>query len=1076
MPAFSPSRILRATPHQIETLRTLSQTKQNWSDTLALPRSQFPARPSPEQVETYRKRCADDLYTWQRAIRPTAVDTDDGVKDNNFVLHDGPPYANGAVHVGHALNKVLKDLMLRWELSRGKRVHYRPGWDCHGLPIELKALQQPKLPAQQAKALKDTPGAEAQAAADASVTMTATEIRKVARQLASDTIEAQKKSFRGWGIMGEWENPYTTMSKDFEIRQLGVFREMVRKGLISRHHRPVYWSPSSRTALAEAELEYDDNHKCTAAFVKMPFVRLPEVLRSNPAVKAGYVSALIWTTTPWTLPANKAIAVNDDIEYSVVEIANDSGSFEQQDQMLIGKDRLEHVLSHLAEGLQTKTIIETVRGSELSNGAACFNLFTATESPIVRADFVTATSGTGLVHMAPGHGMEDYQVCQQNGIESAFAPVDDKGRYTAEAFPASGQNDFEGLDVQTAGVKAVLKILADPRKYLPMGVYESSGVLLLAAHKFVHKNPIDWRTKKPVIVRATAQWFADTSAIKDRALRALKDVQFIPESGKTRLRSFVEGRSQWCISRQRAWGVPIPALYHVETGEACITDKSIEHIVSVVEQKGIDAWFSDPADDATWLFDSLEPGKWVRATDTMDVWFDSGTSWTSLSQRDEDVPLSDVYVEGTDQHRGWFQSSLLTSVATQDTESRPLAPFRLLTTHGFALDGEGKKMSKSLGNVVSPDEILSGSLVPHAKGKNKGKSLPPPPSKQAQQAMMGPDVLRLWVASSDYTRDVSISQPVLQSIQQALQKYRVTFKFLLGVLHDYPAPTPQHSLLSDLDFADRVVLWRLRKCSEAVYEAYRDYRFYAGINEVNKFVNNDLSAFYFEIIKDRLYTGSTAVRRHTQTILVYVLHGMMKMLGPATPHLLEEAWEWMPPAMKTHNVAEIEADMDLHPLRQVWNQPFQAGGFGLDDDHRLEASLHAFRKVSSAVKIAQEEARSARHLGSGLACEVAIHLSQNAEKLATDLTWLRRDELPGLLVVSDVQILSSGEEEATREADWRYEQPFEFASRGGQVTGKVVVLPPIGEKCVRCWKYTAEEANLPCAPCVEALVEGGKLV
>lgn len=1001
--------------------------------------------------------------------------TDTEQKNNTFVLHDGPPYANGAVHVGHALNKVLKDLMVRWELSRGKTVHYRPGWDCHGLPIELKALQQPGLPTQQAKAIKDAPGKEAKAAADAARQMTATEIREVARKLASETIETQKQSFREWGVMGEWDQPYKTMSKDFEMRQLRVFREMVRKGLISRHHRPVYWSPSSRTALAEAELEYDDNHKCTAAFVKMPLVKVPEALSRHSAIRGENLSALIWTTTPWTLPANKAIAVNDDIEYCVVEIAQ-PGDTGPCDQLLVAKERIEHVLSHLPEGSSFRMVVEGLSGAHLSDGAAAFNIFTAIASPILSADFVTATSGTGIVHMAPGHGMEDYQVCQHHNITPAFAPVDNEGRYTSEAFPAGdGEQQLTGLDAQTAGVKRVISILEDPQEHLPKGVFEGGRSLLLAAHKFTHKNPIDWRTKQPVIVRATAQWFADASAIKNQALQALEAVQFIPEGGKTRLQSFIEGRSQWCISRQRAWGVPIPALYHVETGDVCITDDSINHIISVVEQKGIDAWFSDPPDDTTWLVGDLEPGKWIRGTDTMDVWFDSGTSWTSLEQRDHGVPLSDVYVEGTDQHRGWFQSSLLTAVATQDPRDKPLAPFRVLATHGFTLDGEGRKMSKSLGNVVSPAEILSGTLLPPAKSKNKGKPQQQPPiSKKAQKAMMGPDVLRLWVASSDYTRDVSISQPVLQSVQQALQKYRVTFKFLLGVLHDYPVPKPLHSLLSELDFADTIVLWRLSECSQAVHAAYTDYRFYAGIMEINKFVNNDLSAFYFEIIKDKLYTGSTAARRHTQTVLVYILHEMMRMLAPATPLLVEEAWEWMPLGMKRNAVDSTEPDMNLHPLRQVWQEPFSVKSFGFDSEERLESSLQAFRKVSSAVKIAQEEARTARHVGSGLACEVKVHIAEDVDALAKDLKWLSSDQLPGLLVVSGVQIMSKTEQ--TREAEWRYEQPFELAWNGRDVAGKVVVLPPTKEKCVRCWKYTAEEKDIPCASCAEALVEDGKVV
>ncbi|KJX93024.1 isoleucyl-trna synthetase like protein [Zymoseptoria brevis] len=1071
MLGFTPSLVLRAASQEksnlIDTIRTLALTKTNWSDTLALPRSPFPARPTLEQLEKYRQRCSDDLYEWQRSARASHR----GGKEE-FVLHDGPPYANGDVHVGHALNKVLKDLMLRSELSRGKNVQYRPGWDCHGLPIELKALQQPKAPGKQAKSSKDTPAQEARAAAYASSKMSASEIRTAARKLASETIETQKKSFQDWGVMGEWNRPYTTMSAEFEARQLGVFREMVRKGLISRHHRPVYWSPSSRTALAEAELEYDDSHKCTAAFVKMPMTRLPHVLKTHSSIRPGCLSALIWTTTPWTLPANKAIAIRNDIEYTVIELAGES---ESTDQFILAKDRIEHVLSQLP-GCTAKIIVNSITGSQLCDGdVTCFNLFTAAESPIVHADFVTATSGTGLVHMAPGHGMDDYQVCQQLGIGPALAPVDDEGKYTAEVFLASqGDTQLEGLDVQTAGVKAVLQILNDPSKHLPDGIYQSGESLILAAHSFVHKNPIDWRTKQPVIIRATAQWFADVSLIKDRALAALEDVTCIPESGKTRLKSFIEGRSQWCISRQRAWGVPIPALYSVDTGEACISTDAIDHIISVIEERGTDAWFSDPQDEPSWLHPSLEPGKWVRGRDTMDVWFDSGTTWTSLAAREgEEAHLSDVYSEGTDQHRGWFQSSLLTAIASQDPDSKPLAPFRILTTHGFTLDGEGRKMSKSLGNVIAPDQIISGTLLPPSKGKGKGKA-PPPTSKSKQQGILGPDVLRLWVASSDYTRDVAISQPVLQSVQQALQKYRVTFKFLLGVLHDYPSPCPQPSLLSTLDFADRVVLSQLEKCSRSVFEAYKSYKFYAAISEVNKFVNNDLSAFYFEIAKDRLYAGDFRIRRHTQTVLVYILQELTKMLGPATPLLVEEVWEWIPMGMKSLHGEHGEADMGLHPLRQVWEGPFDAGKVGVESGVLLTAAMEAFKKVSSAVKVAQEEARTARLLGSGLACRVVVQLPAGFDVAADgDFAFLRED-LAGLLVVSQAEVIPAANLEATSSEDnpeWRYEQPFEVEVKSQMLEGKVIVLPPAGEKCVRCWKYTAEEENLPCSQCRVAIAE-----
>ena len=846
--------------------------------------------------------------------------------------------------------------------------------------------------------------------------------------------------------------------------------------MISRNHRPVYWSPSSRTALAEAELEYDENHKCTAAFVKMPFIRLPQVLAEMPFLQGGMVSALTWTTTPWTLPANKAIAVHGDIEYAVVSVKTPglSTSEPNRDHIIVAHDRIEYLMSHLPQESRCEVVVESIPGSQLADGnSACLNIFTGSQSPVLKADYVTATSGTGIVHNAPGHGMEDYQLCEANNVGPALAPVDNEGRFTAEAFPSGGHNELlQGLDVQTDGVKAVLEILRDSTKYLPFGLQVLESNLVLATHEFTHKNPIDWRTKQPVIVRATAQWFADVSAIKDRALKALDNVTFIPESGKTRLRSFVEGRSQWCISRQRSWGVPIPAIHHRETGEACIREESINHIIETIKRKGTDAWFSDAPDDPSWIHPSLAEDPWTRGKDTMDVWFDSGTTWTSLPSRDGQA-LSDVYLEGTDQHRGWFQSSLLTHIATQRSNQKddvPTAPFKTLITHGFTLDAEGKKMSKSLGNVISPDQILDGSLLPPLKAKkqrvNKKESAAPmdPPKYDS----MGPDVLRLWVASSDYTRDVSVSVPVLQSVQQALQKLRVTFKFLLGVLGDYAPPSDLAKAsvnLNEPSFADRAILHRLSQTSKSVWNAYEEYKFYKAVSDINSFVSSDLSAFYFEIVKDAAYAGSIVDRKRTQGVLATVLEETMKMLGPITPHVIEEVWEHFPAGMKPSND---------HPLKQVWEGPYlapQSGASGQEVDQQIER----FQHLSGAVKIAQEEARNAGRLRSGLACDVVVLLPDPLPTPAEtthrrDLeTWTQGNELADLLVVSHALVTNNQKDyKAVTKAEWKYEQDFEGPN--GQ-TGKVAVLPPKKQKCVRCWKYTAEESDEPCQRCRDVLEE-----
>ena len=541
----------------------------------------------------------------------------------------------------------------------GRRVVYVPGWDCHGLPIEIKALEK------QRKLHKDTKGV-----------LDAIDVRRAARSLATKTVNEQMKAFREWGVMADWDSRWTTMDKGFEMKQLGVFQEMAKKGLIFRRYKPVYWSPSSRTALAEAELEYKEDHLSTVAYVKCLVTSVPGKLKGK--LPDGQLYAVIWTTTPWTLPANRAIAVHHDLEYSVVR----SGS----DLLLIASTRLPQLRNLLFGETPVDVVVDSILGSELV-GAQYVNVLRGKESvtqPVVHADFVSAESGSGLVHMAPGHGMEDYDVCTPLGIE-ADAPVNDLGCFTSAALP-DDPAALEGKFVLDEGSGAVLQILGDK---------------VLAVHKYKHKYPYDWRTKLPVIVRATEQWFADVGSVKDHALSSLEEVRFIPEGGRARLESFVKGRSEWCISRQRAWGVPIPALYN-EDGVAILTDESVAHIISVINERGIDAWWTDSPDDPAWVNPGLQ-GHYRRGKDTMDVWFDSGTSWTQSDQQ------ADVYLEGTDQHRGWFQSSLLTHVSASERDG---PPFKICITHGFTLDSEGKKMSKSIGNIIAPNQIVDGSLLP----------------------------------------------------------------------------------------------------------------------------------------------------------------------------------------------------------------------------------------------------------------------------------------------------------------------------------------------------------------------------
>ncbi|KAL2060618.1 hypothetical protein VTL71DRAFT_9259 [Oculimacula yallundae] len=958
----------------------------SWSSTLRLPKSTFPPRPSPSTQPQYLKKCSDDLYAWQSKERA-------GLKP--FVLHDGPPYANGSLHIGHALNKILKDVILRVKVQEGRRVVYVPGWDCHGLPIEIKALEL-----QREKNKDKTSDGNGETVLDA------VSVRRAARSLATKTVKDQMKGFREWGVMADWDQAWKTMDKTFEIKQLGVFQEMVRKGLVFRRFKPVYWSPSSRTALAEAELEYRDDHVSTAAYVKFPLVEVSEALRAKLPVgdRAKGISAVIWTTTPWTLPANRAIAVHSDLEYSIVR-SSDS------ELLIIASSRLAQIAPLLFGEVPYEVVIDSILGKDLE-GSVYRNVLRGKSSesqPIIHADFVSAESGSGLVHCAPGHGMDDYEVCTKLGIEAA-APVDDLGCFTAAALPEESDR-LVGKSVLDGGSLDVLKILRND---------------VLATHKYKHKYPYDWRTKLPVIIRATEQWFADVGHVKEDALKCMEDVRFIPDSGRARLESFVKGRSEWCISRQRAWGVPIPALYD-EEGVAVLTEESVAHIISVVNERGIDAWWTDPIEDPAWIVPGLE-GNYRRGRDTMDVWFDSGTSWTQTEQQ------ADVYLEGTDQHRGWFQSSLLTHTSASGREG---APFKTLITHGFTLDDKGKKMSKSIGNTIAPSEIIDGSLLPRVKTKKKTGG-------NISQAL-GADALRLWAASSDYTRDIVIGQPILQHNHAALLKYRMTLKMLLGSLH----PSSRTSPLTKLD---QIALSQLQTVMTDVSSAYANFEFYKALNLVNKWIATDLSAFYLEAMKDRLYCGDGG------GVLEEIFHGMLRMLTPVTPLLVEEAWDHRPVWMKE--------DTQIHPFHRTLDEPIISKEREVQIDGNIANDIPWLFNANAAIKSAQEEARANKHIGSSLESSVTLYIPAESHVLFQRYA----DELAAIFVVSSVDVKSiEGLEDVERGegGKWMYSKSFETV--GGMATARV--SPPRECKCPRCWRYVANVEEELCARCEDA-VEG----
>ena len=986
----------------------------SWSSTLQLPKSTFPARALLADRSKYLQRCTDDLYAWQRLRL--------GQKER-FTLHDGPPYANGSLHIGHALNKILKDITCRFQLAQGKIVDYVPGWDCHGLPIELKALEKRIDLKQQANAIA---------------------IRESAQRLAQNAVEDQKWSFREWGIMADWNNAWKTMHKSFEISQLGVFNEMVKKGLIYRRFKPVYWSPSSRTALAEAELEYRENHISTAAFVKYPLQNDLPQLDAVRQFGSGEVNAVIWTTTPWTLPANRAIGYHSEIDYAVVNSVTHG-------LLLLAESRIEHVKAACGEELE---VIAIVQGSQLLGTTYSDTIFRQNNpaQPFLHADFVSADSGSGLIHLAPGHGSEDYDLCLRHGID-AFAPVDDDGCFTAGASPDQ-PSILLGKPVLTEGNKSILD-------------YLTSRGCILNHHGYTHKYPYDWRTKKPVILRATEQWFADVGEIRETALQSLEVVNFIPPGGKERLRSFVKNRSEWCISRQRAWGVPIPALYHKETGQAVLTEESVSHIISVMQDRGPDAWWIDDESlDGLWtapgLRDKFPESAYRRGTDTMDVWFDSGCSWTQTNTgRDGSSHVADVCLEGTDQHRGWFQSSLLTYIAYQNklsTEASPRAPYKTLITHGFTLDEHGRKMSKSIGNVISPDEIMQGTLLPPIVKKRRVKDATVVPEAPISYDAMGPDALRLWAASCDYSKDVVVSQAVLKAVNSILVKYRVTFKMLLGILEDFSPATE----MNELETVHQIALIQLRKLHTNVLLYCERFEFNKALVDINRYITIDLSSFYIETIKDIVYANekSSESRLQAQFTLYQVFCQLQAMLAPVTPLLVEEVWDYAPKQIQHLQRTMLTNDSHVQS-HSAWR------------NERLEKDLPFLMSANAAVKTAQEAARSEKKMGSSLQSDVLFQcqsLTAKSAKSAFELCNRYRADLETLTVVSNVEIYAGAVPPHVSAAKWSYQVDFEID--GSRVVAHI--YSPQKAKCIRCWKYTApvavEEHESLCNRC-EGVVE-----
>ncbi|KAM5163437.1 isoleucine--tRNA ligase, mitochondrial [Mantella aurantiaca] len=976
---LSPWRVRAASGLSSNTQDSPDQKK--YRDTVLLPHTDFPIRRNPEDTVTTECRLQEEcnfsqLYNWQRTRK----------SKKEFSLHDGPPYANGDPHVGHALNKILKDITNRFHVMRGYKVSYVPGWDCHGLPIELRAL------------------ADLGSKAD---NLSPTEIRSKAKAFAEKAIEKQKASFIRWGVMADWERCYYTFDKNYEAKQLDVFSKMHEKGHIYQDYRPVFWSPSSKTALAEAELEYNQQHVSRSIYAKFPLQKPPPKLASviDGATK---VSALIWTTQPWTIPANQAVCYMPASSYSLVKCLTSGEHY------IVATD----LADSTALSLGTKfEVISTFKGSDLENGACEHPTIPGRLSPFMPASHVTMGKGTGLVHTAPAHGIEDYSVASHHKL-SVDCLVDEAGCYTSEA-----GTDLESKAVLEDGNEAVIQMLLGSKN-------------LLKEESFVHSYPYDWRTKKPVIIRASKQWFVSTANIKDKAQEALKKVKFVPASASSRMLKILEERTYWCISRQRSWGVPIPVFYHKETREPLINRHSIGHIIKLVEQHGSDVWWTHPIEELLpktvlkQAGSSAEVVEYEPGRDVLDIWFDSGTSWAHVLEDAEQ--RADVYIEGKDQLGGWFQSSLLTSVA-----SRNKAPYKNVIVHGFAVSETGEKMSKSVGNVVDPDVVING-------GQDK-----------ATEPAYGADVLRWWVAESNVFTEVLIGPTVLNSAREDINKLRNTLRFMLGNLSGF-SPETDSVPGKEMYIVDQYMLHVLQDYASKVTEAYKNYEFGKVIRLLEALITRDLSSFYFSVIKDRLYCEEEKdpKRRSCQTVLSEALDIVVRSIAPILPHLAEEVFQHVP-YRKAEDQSVFHGGWMVS--NSVWKKP------GLVEAVEAACSIRdLFLGAIPGKNTAEYELTVV--IEPGLLFELMETLQ--AEETSS------KSQLNELLMVSQTSLVTDLPLDLQADA-MVLNGSFLINLEGGDICEdemyKVVIQQSTKERCPRCRKYTTTSALTPCPRCLEAM-------
>ena len=1077
----------------------------SFASTLQLPQSTFTLHFNAALHEPrLASICTSALYQYQLhqpILQPSLTPS---TSPPLFLLHDGPPFANGSLHIGHFLNKTLKDIHLRHALLTGHRVHHISGWDCHGLPIELKALT-PSSPIPSPSSSQPSSSFPSPSPSSPSPPLPPLEIRRRARAFALAALEAQKAEFRQWGLLTDLSLSYRTLDPHYEAAQLEVFLAMQQRGLIYRALKPVHWSPATRTALAEAELEYHDDHVSPSVWVGFG-------VRGAMADRWKGLQLAVWTTTPWTLPGNVAVAYHPEVAYVVAQIgaatapvtgkkagSKAEGGVEGR-YLLIGKDRVAAFSEVLGHEL---CVVEDVPTSALS-GVEAQHPFLDRSSRLIPGLHVTTDAGTAFVHTAPAHGADDFAVCREQGISGVLSLVDEDGKFTAAA-PAP----LAGLYVLKEGNAAVVSLLRD-----------SSSLLCL--QPVTHRYPYDWRSKTPVITRATEQWFTQLDQLQADALRALDSVHFTPEAGRARLYGMLGGRKEWCLSRQRVWGVPIPVFYR-DDGEVLMNEESVRWIIELVRKEGTDVWWEKSEAELLAPRYRADGHVYRKGQDTMDVWFDSGSSWRlglqeAVQHTGCEVEQFDVYLEGSDQHRGWFQSSLLTAVAVTGK-----APYKAIVTHGFVLDEEGRKMSKSLGNTIEPSAIIRGqpAASPSSRTSSTSTSPPAPQGKKAKKRgassassptpALGADFLRLWVASTDYTMDASIGPSVLSKVGDVYRKVRGLARFMLGCLADWKAGDDSvavHQLMG----IDRYTLHTCRQLARAVDADYRAARYSRVYSALVHFINTDLSAFYFDISKDRLYADGKDSRRRRAclTVLSVVLETLTKAIAPILPHTAEDIYQHLPPHLQRRMNDSLGPDVPLAQLNSVFTHGWLSilspnsalaqqmpeegsveGEYGryemtmrlrVEVNRLLELARHAKKReevTGAEGDVERMVVQGSDTIGPSEA-QVQLALGHDS-RLQRALRALEDGELEMILGVARVFVLDIGEASADQVADGgevtmvRVSGVVRVADADGkQEQVRVVVSPFPGVKCLRCWRYTeSRRRDCLCTRCVRVLHEQG---